>query len=122
MVNRNPSGGEKISIPENDQIFNLRALECEVRTRGDDLALLTNDHSGSGWQPRVEGVIDIRFELEEYGRILRVLTLTRGKHRYPYVVTRNIPGWPEEYSADIPASARHYMLMANEASFALKNL
>jgi hypothetical protein len=122
MVNRASYGGEKISIPENDQLFYLRALECEVRKRGDNFVFATKDHSGSGWQPRVDGVVDVRFELEEGGRILRVSTLTMGRHRYPDAVTRKIPGWPEKYSEDIPDSARHYMLMANETSFTMKNL
>jgi hypothetical protein len=122
MVNRNSPGYEKISIPENDQLFYLRALECDVMKTNDDIVFATNNCTGSGWQPRVEGVVDIRFELDERGQMLRVLTLTKGKHKYPDIATRAIPGWPEKYSADIPESARYYRLMKNEAYFALKNL
>jgi prepilin-type N-terminal cleavage/methylation domain-containing protein len=123
VIKRPPSGNEEIFVPENDALFYLRALECRVRQYEDDYIFATNSHDGSGWQPRIEGVIDVRFEYEEDGRLLRVLTLTRGKHKYNEIVTRDIPeGWPEKYAKSIPKEARYYRLLFNQASYTLKNL
>jgi hypothetical protein len=117
-----PSAGSETFIPENDELFYFRAMECTVMKRDDDYAFVTNDYTGSGWQPRVTGVIDVRFELDGNGRLLRVMTLTRGKQRHDEIITRGNPqGWPERYSSTIPEDARHYRLMTSQASFALKN-
>ena len=113
---------ELISIPENDEIFSLRALECEVRRRDDDFALFTNDQTGSGWQPRADGVIDIRFELDMENRLVTVETLTRGAHRYRDAVTSDaLEKWRKKYGGIIPEESRHYRLVANTAVFELKN-
>ncbi|MDR1965711.1 MAG: hypothetical protein LBQ36_03300 [Synergistaceae bacterium] len=120
--NKPASSDETIHIPENDAIFYMKAMECRVILRDGEYTFYTNDHSGSGWQPRVAGVIDVRFELGDGGRILRVTTLTRGKTRYDRIVTKGTPpGWPEEYADDIPPESRHYRLFVNKASFGLKN-
>ena len=109
-------------IPENDELFYLRAMECTIMKRDDDFAFVTNDYTGSGWQPRVTGVVDVRFELDGSGRLLNVMTLTRGKWRHDEIITKGTPqGWPAKYSSSIPEEARHYRLMTNRAAFALKN-
>jgi type II secretory pathway pseudopilin PulG len=116
------SASEQVSIPENDEIFGLRALECEVRKRDDDLALFTNDHTGSGWQPRVDGIIDIRFAFDRENRLVTVETLTRGSHRYEDAITSEaLEKWLEKYGGVIPEEARHYRLASNAAVFELKN-
>jgi hypothetical protein len=113
---------EPMSIPENDEIFGIRALECEVRKRNDDFALFTNDQTGSGWQPRVNGVIDIRFALDRKNRLVTVETLTRGAHRYENTVTSDaLEEWRKKYGGDIPEESRHYRLASNTAVFELKN-
>ncbi|MDR0652963.1 MAG: prepilin-type N-terminal cleavage/methylation domain-containing protein [Synergistaceae bacterium] len=113
---------EPVSIPENDEIFGLRALECEVRKRDDDFVLYTNDHTGSGWQPRVNGVIDIRFALDRENRLVTVETLTRGAHRYEEAITSDaLEEWQKKYSGIIPETSRHYRLAANTAVFELNN-
>jgi len=119
----NKQSDDNIFVPENDELFYLRAMECMVMKTEDDSIFATKDHSGSGWQPRVDGVVDIRFEMEEDGKLLRVFTLTRGNNRYPRIVTRGAPsGWPERYALSIPEEARHYRLIAGSASFSMKNL
>jgi hypothetical protein len=113
---------EPVSIPENDEIFGLRALECEVRKRDDDFVLFTNDHTGSGWQPRVDGVVDIRFALDRENRLVTVETLTRGAHRYEDAITSETQDeWRKKYGVVIPEEARHYRLASNTAVFELKN-
>ncbi|MDR1581496.1 MAG: hypothetical protein LBS35_14160 [Synergistaceae bacterium] len=113
---------EPVSIPENDEIFGMRALECEIRKRNDDFALFTNDQTGSGWQPRVDGVIDIRFALDRKNRLVTVETLTRGAHRYKDTVTSDAQKeWQRKYGGVIPEESRHYRLASNTAVFELKN-
>lgn len=113
---------EPVSIPENDEVFGLRAIECEIRKRNDDFALFTNDQTGSGWQPRVDGVIDIRFALDREKRLVTVDTLTRGAHRYKTAVTSGAQEeWRKKYGEVIPEESRHYRLAANTAVFELKN-
>jgi hypothetical protein len=127
MFNRYPSDEAEISIPENDELFYLRVMECMVTKWNGDFVFVTNDCMRKGgravWQPRVDGVIDVRFEMGERRRFIRVWTLTRGNNRYGEIVTPEIPqGWPEKYAGGIPEEARHYRLMSYSASFALKNL
>jgi type II secretory pathway pseudopilin PulG len=113
---------DEIIIPENDELFELRAMECHVVKSDGEFVFATNDWTGSGLQPRVEGVVDARFELHGEGRLIRVYTLTRGKTKYKGVITRDTPeNWPEKYASSIPEEARYYKLFANKASFELKN-
>jgi hypothetical protein len=113
---------EPVWIPENDEIFGLRALECEVRKRDDDFVLFTNDQTGSGWQPRVDGIIDIRFALDWENRLVTVETLTRGTHRYEDAITSGaLEVWQKKYSGNIPEEVRHYRLASNSAVFEMKN-
>jgi hypothetical protein len=121
-INRPPGSGE-FTIPENDELFYLRAMECSVRMIDGDFIMYTDNFADTGRQPRVEGVIDLRFDLEESGGFMRVWVLTRGDNRYADIVTRGLPpGWPEKYAGGIPYEMRHYMLFASDATFALKNL
>ncbi|MDR3279558.1 MAG: hypothetical protein LBT23_03505 [Synergistaceae bacterium] len=121
-LNTSLPDGDKAMIPENDELFALRAMECKVLKKNEDYVFTTNDYTGSGAQPRVEGVIDVRFDLGGGGRLLKVSILTRGKWRHDGIVTDGIPkGWPEKYATAIPEAARHYRLVANQASFELKN-
>jgi hypothetical protein len=113
---------ESVSIPENDEIFGLRAFECEVRKRNDDFALFANDQTGSGWQPRVDGVIDIRFELDRENRLVTVETLTRGAHRYKETITSDaLEEWQKKYDGVVPEEARHYRLFSNTSVFEMRN-
>jgi hypothetical protein len=129
--NKPASSDVRILIPENDELFYLRAMKCSVFKRtygkneggdGIDYFFYTFDHLGTGWQPRVNGVIDVRFEIDPGGRLVRVRTLTRGDKRHNNKVSPQIPdGWPEKYAKIIPDDARHYVLLARSASFELKN-
>ena len=120
-------GDGELLIPRNDELFYLRAAEIQTRTYDegpyrDDFALYTNDHTGSGWQPRVVGVVDVRFELADERRLLRVVMLVRGEKRYDRDVTTGTPdGWPAKWTDDIPKSARRYRLYAHSVAFDLKN-
>jgi hypothetical protein len=120
--NRLNGSDEHIFIPKNDEIFYLRVLECRTIEQDGVFSFFTNDHTGSGWQRRVDGVVDARFEIAEGGRLLRVTTLTRGDMKFGAAVTRGTPqGWPEKYPPSIPEEARHYRLRVCKASFELKN-
>ena len=123
MFNRPPYYEETIMIPENDELFYLRVMECQVRSSGGESIFATRDHMNTGWQPRVTGVVDVRFELELNRRLIRIWTLTHGTQRFVHPVTKGTPpGWPEKYAGDIPDEFRHYRLFAREAVFSLPNL
>ncbi|MDR3333129.1 MAG: prepilin-type N-terminal cleavage/methylation domain-containing protein [Synergistaceae bacterium] len=114
----------EILIPENDEAFYLQAMECEADTyTAGDFVFFTNDHTGSGRQPRVFGVIDARFELAAGNRLLRVFLITRGNFRYENEISTQPPrGWPDRFPTNITDEARHYKLYMYTASFELKNL
>lgn len=124
LMGRAPS--VDLAIPRNDELFYLRALELQVRrvtsASGVDYVLYANDHTGSGIQPRTEGIVDMRFEIEDE-RLLRVSILARGNTKYDRVATSGTPpGWPEAYAADIPDEMRFFKLFARQRSFELMNL
>ena len=123
---RGQSASVDLTIPRNDEIFYLRALELRVRrvASGSDVdyILYANDYTGSGVQPRVEGIVDMRFELTGE-KLLRVSILARGNTKYNTIATSGTPpGWPEAYAADIPAEMRYFKLFAKQRSFELMNL
>ena len=121
--NRTQPDADTLMIPENDELYYLRVMECQVRSSGEESIFFTRDHMGTGWQPRVAGVVDVRFELEPNRRLLHVWTLTHGARRFGRVTTDGTPpGWPEKYANAIPEEFRHYRLLAREAVFHLPNL
>ena len=123
MFNRPSSDEDTITIPENDELFYLRVMECQVRNSEEKSVFATRDYMNTGWQPRVDGVVDVRFELEADTRLIRVWALTHGTRRFADVVTKGAPpAWPEKYARDIPDEFRHYRLFAREAVFSLRNL
>jgi hypothetical protein len=112
----------EIYIPENDELFYLGAIECKVGIRNGEFLFYVNDFKGDGEQPRESGVVDIRFELDDSKRLLKVMLLVAGNIRYDEIKTKRTPtGWTEEYASDIPESARHYRLFAYTELFGLKN-
>lgn len=120
------SGDVELTIPRNDELFYLRALELRVRLvtdeTGADYTLYTNDHTGSGNQPRVDGIVDARFELVDR-KLLRVRVLARGEKKHDRIATPGTPtGWPERYAQDIPEEMRYYKLFAAKRSFELMNM
>jgi hypothetical protein len=122
FVNPLPDSSDDLLIPENDEMCFIRAMECWVSGYKDDFAFYSNNHLGSGAQPRVLGVIDARFEIAAPHNLLRVFLITRGNKRYDHEITTTVPeGLPERYAITIPPEARHYKLYAYRASFELKN-
>jgi hypothetical protein len=123
FVNPLSDSSKELFIPENDEMCAVRAMECWAAAYKNDFALFSNNHVGSGAQPKVIGVIDARFEIVAPSyNLLRVFLITRGNKRYDYEISKTAPqGWPEQYAATIPPEARHYRLFAYRASFELKN-
>ena len=115
------SGTEEIFIPANDEIFYLRAFKCRVKRSQNDFAFYINDHTGSGEQPRVDGIVDARFEYDAENRLVTVLLLVKGENRQDEKITGAVKDWPAEYAGDIPEDARHYRLFVYKAHFGLKN-
>lgn len=115
------------AVYANDELMCLRSITISVlQSDGADISessLRTDDHLGNGLQPRVDGVIDVRFAFEEERDELTVWVLARGNRRFDSIVTKGTPdGWPDKWADDIPESARHYVLAAARTTFCLKNL
>lgn len=127
LVLRRIDTGGTVRLAAGDEICYLRAMECMTRpydagAHKDDFMFYTNDRAGSGWQPRVPGVVDARFEADAENGVLRVWLLVRGDRRYAEKISAGTPdGWPDEYAADIPDRMRHYRLYAYSRTFRLKN-
>ena len=115
--------GEQIFIPMSEEPFYLRAFRCRVkRGEGGDSIFNINDYTGSGDQPRVEGVIDARFDYDPVHHLVTVNLLVRGDNRSgEKKSTGAVKGWRDEYTSDIPEDARYYRLFAYKRTFHLKN-
>lgn len=80
------------------------------------------DFSGSGRQPRLNGVCDLRFRVDLSARKLTVFVMTRGEKTYKE--RRPIKGvdtWPEEYAADTYDNKASYQLLVTKIVMELPN-
>lgn len=102
-------------IAQYDALHFLRALEAKV----EDGKLKVKDivDSSSSYQPRVDGVEKIYFEIND--GILSVIVLTRGNKSgvFPNTV-RNIPGWPV---SDYSGVDMTYRLSVTKGSWRIRN-
>ncbi|MDR3320866.1 MAG: hypothetical protein LBS93_00330 [Synergistaceae bacterium] len=122
MYNEFDGCPEAISIPENERLFYMGAMDWRALVTESDFVFYVNNLRGGGNQPRRDGIVDARFEVDGSNRVLKVWLLVRGDRRHSGVKTSGIPsGWPPEYAGDIPSEARHYRLLAFSESFGLKN-
>ena len=118
-----PPTRNEVFIMQNEEAFYLRAFKCMVKRHSQgELTFYINDYAGNQVQPRVEGIIDARFEYGAANRFVTVRLLVRGEHRYGEIKTPGaVKGWPDEYTAEIPDDARQYRLFTYTARFGLKN-
>lgn len=110
-------------VPENDELHYLRALGCNAGLHPTgDFVFFTDDHTGSGKQPRVEGIVDARFEWDKVHNLVTVYLLVRGENRYDRMKTIGaVKNWPTAYDADIAEEARRYRLFVHKLTCELKN-
>lgn len=104
------------TIVENDTVHYFRALEVEVL----DGVLSTNDFSGSGVQPRIEGIMDARFKWDPANQTMTLFILARGDKILEK--KSSLPKeWDTAYSADVPENAFNYTLVARCVKVKIRN-
>ena len=108
----------RISIQPLDRMHLFRAMTVFAYR---DI-LYTNDFSGSGRQPRLCGVCDLRFKVDVQGNKLIVYALTRGDKKYhkPSPV-KGLEHWPKEYLEDIHEHDANYLLLVTKLTLELPN-
>ena len=103
-------------IPTGDEIYLLRAVK--VYCAGG--ALYTQDYRSSGAQPRVQGIEDLRFELDKEAGKLTMYILSRGNMSGTDVQPLNdADEWPDEYKT--AAASCNCRLYASKITWSLPN-
>ncbi len=104
-------------IAQYDNLHFLRALEAKVETRQFKVKDIVDNTSS--FQPRVDGVEKIFFELTG-SNVLSVYVLTRGnKQGVDLDPNRSIPGWPT--AAGYTDVDRTYRLSVTKGSWRIRN-
>ena len=114
---RAPSAAVGGSISEGDELCYFRVMEA--RAYGG--VFYTNDYSGSGMQPRVDGVVDVRFDWDSARELITVSVLARGDTRREKPFAKIPDSWPDVYSMDLGADVYHYVLEGVQFSMKMKN-
>ena len=104
-------------ISEGDELCYFRVMEAKAY--GD--AFYTNDYSGSGMQPRVDGVVDVRFDWDSTKELMTVSVLARGDTRREKPAERIPDSWPAAYRADLNPDVYYYVLESVQFSMRVKN-
>ncbi|MCK9437719.1 MAG: type II secretion system GspH family protein [Synergistaceae bacterium] len=107
------------SISRGDKVHHMRAM-C-VYSLND--CLYTKDFRAPGAQPRIKGILDIRFDLDKEKRLIKVYILARGDRLYDS--SAEIEGreeWPEEYIRQWEEKGSKYKLFASKSVWFLPNL
>lgn len=107
-----------VSVQKNDRMWLFRAMT--VFTSGDNL--YTYDYSGSGKQPRLGGVRDMRFRVDTGASTLTVYIIARGDKKFSG--GRQVKGmeqWPEEYGFDSFENKENYLLVVEKIVLELPN-
>lgn len=103
-------------IPEGEEVYLLRAVKAYCENG----CLYTENYRSSGAQPRVQGIVDMRFELDKAAGTLTVYVVSRGN--LSVTGPQNIDDaedWPEEYKTAAMASS--YRLYATKITWGLPN-
>lgn len=125
---RKKDSSRAVVVHANEEVFCLRSVSMAAYRSSDpryisEAAFRTDEYLGDGIQPRVDGVIDARFEYDDDENVLSVWVLARGDRRRDSVVTHGTPeGWPIRWAEDIPEAARYYRLVAAYARIYMENL
>ena len=104
----------------NDSLCSLRAMEAGV-TSGTSPVFQTLDvGSGSGYQPRVQGISGIHFDLDADAGVLTVTVLARGSKRHDEAVTSSAPeGWNAAWG--FSSEDTHYKFSVLQTSWRIRN-
>lgn len=86
--------GKPFCVLRGDRTYHFRAMKLYCLND----SIYTRDYRSSGDQPRVAGIIDMRFDLDKIKKLIYIYILVRGD--IVHSETRAIVGketWPEEY-------------------------
>ena len=106
------------SIPKGDRPFVFRAMS--VYCRND--YIYTKDFRAAGDQPRVKGVVDMRFDVDMENKLITMYVLSRGD--IVHDACRQIIGresWPEEYIRPWDEKGSRYQMYASKFVWRLPN-
>lgn len=107
-----------VSVQKNDRMWLFRAMT--VFTSGDNL--YTYDYSGSGRQPRLGGIRDMRFRVDTGAARLTVYIIARGDKKYSGArPVKGMEQWPEEYGFDSFKNKENYLLIVEKIVLELPN-
>lgn len=107
-----------VTVLKDDRMWLFRAMA--VFSSGD--RLYSYDHSGSGRQPRLSGICDLRFRVDGNARKLVVYIMARGDKRYGgRRRDKEVGEWPEEYRADSFKNRENYLLVVEKIVLELPN-
>lgn len=106
------------SILESDRMYHFRAMKiyCLKET------LYTKDFRSPGDQPKVFGIMDMRFDVDDEKKTLTVYVLARGDHEYKEkrpIIDAYL--WPENYIAPWEGILSKYQLYASKTVWRLPN-
>lgn len=111
--------GRSFSISKGDRVHHLRAMT--VYAYND--SLYTNDFHAPGAQPRVKGIIDVRFDVDIEKRIVKIYILARGDKIYEtFHEIKGKEKWPDEYIKPWIENGSRYQLYASKIVWPLPNL
>lgn len=111
--------GRSFSISGGDRVHHMMAISLYSK---DDF-LYTKDFRFPGAQPRIKGVLDVRFDLDIEKKIVIVYILARGDRLYdaPQEI-RGREEWPDEYIRQWVEKGSRYKLFASKTVWYLPNL
>lgn len=110
--------GLDVTVQKDDKMWLFRAMT--VFAYNDHL--YTYDFSGSGRQPRLSGICDLRFSLDTTAQKLTVYIMARGDKKYSgRQRDRRIIEWPEEYCSDTFENKENYLIVTEKIVLELPN-
>lgn len=106
------------SVQKNDETRLFRAMAVYAFN---DI-LYSYDYSGSGRQPRLRGIHDLRFQADIIARKLTVYIVSRGDKQYMGdAPVRGLENWPEKYLPDSNIDGYSNMLLITKIVLELPN-
>lgn len=108
---------EKYEIPKGARLFLFRALECW----SDGEKFYTRDFRTTGGQPRADGVLGARFELNEERNMLTLCLMVRGEDAGLAGTPVKNRGCPDDFLALWPLGSHRYALYAFRFVWRLPN-
>lgn len=110
--------GKSFQLLKGDRTYHFRALKLYCLNG----TIYTRDYRSPGDQPRIAGIVDMRFDLDKPKKLIKIYILVRGDTVYS--TKRAIIGkesWPEEYISDWIERSPNYQLYASKIVWRLPN-